>query len=208
MTNIRFHSLVLIALFLSLSCITVVQAVGGVERYDAPCSGGSGEVAFYMFDRSDESDPSAHIVINEIEQNPAGFDEGHEWVELYNPTTSDVNLDGWKLSPMHGKTVTVTLRETIPAKGYFVYTHAEQWLDNDDESVTLRDPHLDGVVGARPDSLDAIYQSNVAADFVREREVVIRKLQRLGVHCLDVAPHQVTTDLLSRYLEIKRRELF
>ena len=145
MTKIRLHSLVLIALFLSLSCITVVQAVGGVERYDAPCSGGSGEVAFYMFDRSDESDPSAHIVINEIEQNPAGFDEGHEWVELYNPTTSDVNLDGWKLSTMHGKTVTVTLRETIPAKGYFVYTHAEQWLDNDDESVTLRDPQLNEI---------------------------------------------------------------
>jgi len=145
MTKIRLHSLVLIALFLSMSCITVVQAVGGVERSDAPCSGGSGGAAFYMFDRSDESDPSAHIVINEIEQNPAGFDEGHEWVELYNPTTSDVNLDGWKLSTMHGKTVTVTLRETIPAKGYFVYTHAEQWLDNDDESVTLRDPQLNEI---------------------------------------------------------------
>ena len=145
MTKIRLHSLVLIALFLSPLCITVVQVVGGVERSDAPCSGGSGEVAFHMFDRSDESDPSAHIVINEIEQNPAGFDEGHEWVELYNPTTSDVNLDGWKLSTMHGKTVTVTLRETIPAKGYFVYTHAEQWLDNDDESVTLRDPQLNEI---------------------------------------------------------------
>jgi parallel beta-helix repeat protein len=98
-----------------------------------------------MFDRSDESDPSTHIVINEIEQNPAGFDEGHEWVELYNPTTSDVNLDGWKLSTMHGKTVTVTLHETIPAKGYFVYTHARQWLDNEDESVTLRDPQLNEI---------------------------------------------------------------
>ncbi|MEA1864004.1 MAG: NosD domain-containing protein, partial [Euryarchaeota archaeon] len=145
MTKIRLHSLVLIALFLSLSCITVVQAVGWVERSDAPCSGSSGEAAFYMFDRPDESDPSAHIVINEIEQNPAGFDDGHEWVELYNPTTSDVNLDGWKLSTMHGKTVTVTLHETIPAKGYFVYTHAKQWLDNEDESVTLRDPQLNEI---------------------------------------------------------------
>jgi len=74
--------------------------------------------------------------------------------------------------------------------------------------VTLRDPRLDEVVSARPDSLDAVYRSNVAADFVREREVVIRKLQRLGVNCLDVAPRDVTTDLLNRYLEIKRRELF
>ena len=74
--------------------------------------------------------------------------------------------------------------------------------------VTLRDPHLDEVVGAHPGNLDAVYRSNVAADFVREREVVIRKLKRLGVHCLDVAPGQVTTDLLNRYLDIKRRELF
>lgn len=43
MTRIRLHSLMLIALFLSMLCITVVQAVGWVERSDAPCSGGYGE---------------------------------------------------------------------------------------------------------------------------------------------------------------------
>ena len=43
MTRIRLHSLVLIVLFLSLSCVTVVQAVGWVERSDALCSGGCGE---------------------------------------------------------------------------------------------------------------------------------------------------------------------
>ena len=146
MMRIRLYSLVLIALFLSLSCI-VVHAEIWVERSDAPCSGGVYEDHGYNFYRYsiDESDPSAHIVINEIEQNPYGTDAGNEWVELYNPTTSDVNLDGWKLSTMHGKTVTVTLRGTIPANGYFVYTHAEQWLDNEDESVTLRDPPLNEI---------------------------------------------------------------
>ena len=79
--------------------------------------------AFYMFEWSGESDPSAPIVINEIEQNPSGIDAGNEWVELYNPTTNDVNLDGWKLSTTHGITVTVTLYGTIPANGYFVYTY-------------------------------------------------------------------------------------
>ena len=95
---------------------------------------------FYMFELSGESSPSAPIVINEIEQNPSGIDAGNEWVELYNPTTNDVNLDGWKLSTTHGVTVTVTLYGTIPANGYFVYTHTEQWLDNEVESVILRDP--------------------------------------------------------------------
>ncbi|MHC4959067.1 MAG: DUF58 domain-containing protein [Planctomycetota bacterium] len=74
--------------------------------------------------------------------------------------------------------------------------------------VTLRDPSLDAVADAAPRSLDHMYRSVVAADFVRERDVVLRRLRRLGVHCLDVAPSEVTTGLLNRYLEIKRREMF
>ena len=139
------QTLVLTALFLSLPCPAVVQAGDWVERSDAPYAGGYGEDASYMFNWFDKSDLSTHIVINEIEQNPYGTDAGNEWVELYNPTTSDVNLDGWKLSTMHGKTVTVTLCGTIPANGYFVYTHTEQWLDNEIESVILRDPSLNGI---------------------------------------------------------------
>ena len=139
------HLFILIVLFLSLSCPAVVQAGDWVERSDAPYAGGYGVDTFHMFNWSDKSDLSTHIVINEIEQNPYGIDEGNEWVELYNPTTSDVNLDGWKLSTTHGKTVTVTLCGTIPANGYFVYTHTEQWLDNIGESVTLRDPSLNEV---------------------------------------------------------------
>jgi len=139
------QTLVLTALFLSLSCPDVVQAGDWVERSDAPCAGGYEEDALYMFNWFDKSDLSTHIVINEIEQNPYGIDEGNEWVEIYNPTTSDVNMDGWKLSTTHGKTVTVALCGTIPANGYFVYTHTEQWLDNEDESVTLRDPSLNEI---------------------------------------------------------------
>ena len=145
MMRMRLYSLVLIALFLSLSCI--VHAEIWVERSDAPCSGGVYEDPGYNFYRYSigESDISTHIVINEIEQNPYGIDEGNEWVELYNPTISDVNLDGWRLSTTHGKTVTVTLRGTIPANGYVIYTHTEQWLDNIGESVTLRDLSLNEV---------------------------------------------------------------
>jgi parallel beta-helix repeat protein len=145
MVRLCLHLFILIALFLFLVCPDVVQAGDLVTRSDAPYAGGYGADTSCMFNRSDESDPSTHVVINEIEQNPAGFDGGNEWVELYNPTTSDVNLDGWRLSTTHGKTVTVTLHGTIPANGYFVYTHAEQWLDNEDESVTLRDPSLNEI---------------------------------------------------------------
>jgi len=84
---------------------------------------------------------TTHIVINEFESNPFGLDEGNEWVELYNPTSSSVDLSGWKLSTTHGQTVTVELRTgtVIQPGGYYIVTYESQWLDNEDESVVLRD---------------------------------------------------------------------
>lgn len=73
--------------------------------------------------------------------------------------------------------------------------------------VTLRDPALGDLAHERPATLDTLHRAVVAAEFVRERDVVIRKLARMGVHTIDVPPHRVTTDLLNRYLEVKRREL-
>jgi len=82
-----------------------------------------------------------HVVINEVEQNPAGTDYGYEWVELYNPTDQPVDIGGWTLSTTHGVTVTLVIPEgTIIYPGeYLVYSYAGQWLDNEDESVILRD---------------------------------------------------------------------
>jgi uncharacterized protein (DUF58 family) len=73
--------------------------------------------------------------------------------------------------------------------------------------VTLRDPALDEIAHGRPTSLDRLHRAVVAAEFIRERDVVLRKLGRLGVHTIDVPPQKVTTDLLNRYLDVKRREL-
>lgn len=38
-----------------------------------------------------------HVVINEFDQNPKGPDTGKEWVELYNPTSSEFQIGGWRL---------------------------------------------------------------------------------------------------------------
>jgi uncharacterized protein (DUF58 family) len=72
--------------------------------------------------------------------------------------------------------------------------------------VTLRDPSLAQLARKRPDSIDDLYRSVVSAEFVREREVVLRKLQRMGIRCIDAPPREVTTSLLNRYLDLKRRE--
>jgi len=39
----------------------------------------------------------SHLVINELDLNPMGSDDGHEWIELYNPTNSVIDINGWWL---------------------------------------------------------------------------------------------------------------
>jgi uncharacterized protein (DUF58 family) len=56
-------------------------------------------------------------------------------------------------------------------------------------------------------SLVSLQQAVVAEDFNRERQVVIERLRRAGVHCIDASPASFSVQLLNRYLDIKRREL-
>lgn len=43
---------------------------------------------------------SENVVINEIDINPPGDDSAavSEWIELYNPTDSDVDIGGWEIA--------------------------------------------------------------------------------------------------------------
>ena len=73
--------------------------------------------------------------------------------------------------------------------------------------VTLRDPSLDALAGGPPSRLSRLYESVVASDFLREREIVLRRLKRLGAHIVDSPPGALSTSLLNRYLDIHQREL-
>jgi hypothetical protein len=104
-------------------------------------TGGGDDLVKYEFRRSDLT---GHVLVNEVELNPPGNDNYlsvMEWVELYNPTTEDVDVSGWMISTTHGTTVTITISEgtIIPAEGYYVCGRGSQWLDNDYESVVLQD---------------------------------------------------------------------
>jgi len=88
------------------------------------------------------------VVINEFELNPIGNDNEltvFEWVELYNPTASSVNISGWALSTTHGTMVTLTIpsNTTLAINGYYICERGQQWLDNTDESIILK--NSDGV---------------------------------------------------------------
>lgn len=80
-----------------------------------------------------------HIVINEVELNPPGRDDNREWIELYNPTSSKVNIGGWVLTTKYKRTYTIPPDTFIEPDSYFTITFPGFFLSNTNEQVTLKD---------------------------------------------------------------------
>ena len=74
-----------------------------------------------------------------FDQNPAGRDEGNEWVTLYNPSNQSVDIGNWTLETADGERETIPEGTTLYSLAYYVYSPPYQWLDNSDEAITLRD---------------------------------------------------------------------
>ena len=47
---------------------------------------------FFFVSRADATDT---IIISEIAWMGTSLDSQNEWIELYNPSSQDINLDGW-----------------------------------------------------------------------------------------------------------------
>jgi len=85
------------------------------------------------------SSASPGVVIYAFDQNPAGGDEGNEWVTLYNPTNESVDIGNWVLETADGERETIPEGTILYPLAYYVYTPPYQWLDNRDEGIILRD---------------------------------------------------------------------
>jgi PKD repeat protein len=125
------------------SSVTHVYATAG--RYEArlTVTGAMGQSDSDTAIVSVSPAPSGHVMINEVEQNPRGDDDGYEWVELYNGTSSSVDIGGWRIVATHGNAVTVAIPygTTIRPNQFIVFYNpsGKQWIDNDGEVVELRD---------------------------------------------------------------------
>jgi len=102
------------------------------------------------------------VVINEIAWMGTVYSYNDEWIELYNNSSSPIDLTGWGVKAVDGSPK-IFLVGTIPAKGYFllertddetirdleadqIYTGA---LENTGEDVELRDA-LDNIIDSVP----------------------------------------------------------
>jgi len=80
-----------------------------------------------------DTDNMTQLRINEFLPNPSS---GNEWVEIYNPTTSSIVIDGLKL--FDSVTERASPTGTIDALGFFVIELSDK-LNNDGDSVILKD---------------------------------------------------------------------
>ncbi|HVM73358.1 MAG TPA: lamin tail domain-containing protein [Candidatus Paceibacterota bacterium] len=105
---------------------------------------------------------AAQVVISEVMYDPLGADTGHEWLEVYNASTSSVPLTTWKLyeGDANHNIIAASGDATLAPSTYGVIAsnatkfsadypdfagtlfHSAVSLDNAGESITLRDKSL------------------------------------------------------------------
>ena len=73
--------------------------------------------------------------------------------------------------------------------------------------ATFEDEALSQMINREPLGSEDVSRAVIADTLLQEREVVFRKLQRMGVQIVETSPGRFGSDLVSRYLDIKRREL-
>ncbi len=89
-----------------------------------------------------------HVVINEIDINPPGDDAKSvtEWIELYNPTSSKIDIGGWQIASttILKKTMIIPSGTFIESGKFLTYSYQSLWFTDTNELVELKDKN--GVV--------------------------------------------------------------
>jgi uncharacterized protein (DUF58 family) len=71
--------------------------------------------------------------------------------------------------------------------------------------VTLRDSFLQRTLDRPPERFSDVAEAVIADDLLRERSIVLERLERMGIHCLDVPSRGLSAALVNRYLLVKER---
>ncbi|MEP6784863.1 MAG: DUF58 domain-containing protein [Sphingomonadales bacterium] len=73
--------------------------------------------------------------------------------------------------------------------------------------VLMHDVELDALANAEPASADDVSRAVIAAAMLRERRIVVARLQRLGVHIVEAHHDRLGPELVNAYLGLKKRNL-
>ncbi|KAF5429751.1 Lamin Tail Domain [Candidatus Methanophagaceae archaeon] len=83
---------------------------------------------------------SSGVVIYAFDQNPAGRDDGNEWVTFHNPSNKSVDIGNWTFESTHGTTAIDWIAEgtTLYPGAYIIISPSYRWLNNSEEAIILR----------------------------------------------------------------------
>lgn len=73
--------------------------------------------------------------------------------------------------------------------------------------VLMHDNELDALADAAPATADDVSRAVIAAAMLRERRIVVARLQRLGVHIVEAHHDRLGPELVNAYLTLKKRNL-
>jgi len=86
---------------------------------------------------------SENVVINEIDINPPGNDSlsVSEWIELYNPTNTAIDIGSWTIASttVLKQTMIIPYGTTIQPNSFLTYSYKSVWFTDVSELVELRD---------------------------------------------------------------------
>lgn len=112
-------------------------------------------------------------------------------------------------SRLQRRALVVLFTDFVDAVSAELMLESLQWLTRRHVVVfaALRDPQPEKTRDAVPVDFAAAARAVAADDLLRERAVVLERIVRMGVHCLDVPAQELSPALLNRYLMIKQRGL-
>ena len=93
-------------------------------------------------------------------------------------------------------------RDAAEGLAYYVSTLARHHLI---ACVTLTDSGIIALAAQKPSSSKIVYQRAIAERLLQEKQATLEILRSRGVITLDVPAHQVTMEVVNKYLELKAR---
>lgn len=73
--------------------------------------------------------------------------------------------------------------------------------------IFFRNTEVDLVMEEESSSVEGIYQKAIAAQMIREKELIHEKLHHAGILSLYTTPQNLSVDVLNRYIQIKNRRV-
>ena len=73
--------------------------------------------------------------------------------------------------------------------------------------VTFKDVEIENLINAEPRTPTDVTKSVIAAALNKERDIVLARLERMGVQIVRTDIENMSTAVLNRFLELKRREM-